>query len=236
MDNFHQGGKYSSQIAIQQAKLNREENFTDQNNLSISSLQTDYIDLDRRSDSGKNSEKANIVQTKCTFCGGSNHSAEKCFKRIKKDKEKACTAGHPKNKRTERMLHKCLKCGAEDNLISKCPNPPKYNDKWKNQVRFSEIGNRASQKECDGSDNNNYQRIYTYMACMSENDECSSRDLSNSSQLTNCILYSGETCYMTPHVSNFIPGSLEDTDKHIDVADGYHVTAKQKGQARIKIV
>ena len=40
---------------------------------------------------------------------------------------------------------------------------------------------------------------------------------------------------MTPEVSDFIPGLLEDTDKHIEVADGHHVTAKQKGQVRIKI-
>ena len=35
---------------------------------------------------------------------------------------------------------------------------------------------------------------------------------------------------MTPEVSDFIPGLLEDTYKHIEVADGHHVTAKQKGQ------
>ena len=40
---------------------------------------------------------------------------------------------------------------------------------------------------------------------------------------------------MTLEVSNFIPGSLEDTDKHIEVADGHYVTAKQKKQARIKM-
>ena len=34
---------------------------------------------------------------------------------------------------------------------------------------------------------------------------------------------------MTPNFKDFIPGSLEDTDKHIEVADGHHVTAKQKG-------
>ena len=38
---------------------------------------------------------------------------------------------------------------------------------------------------------------------------------------------------MTPEVSDFIPGSLEDTDKYIEVADENHVTAKQKGQVRI---
>ena len=40
---------------------------------------------------------------------------------------------------------------------------------------------------------------------------------------------------MTPEVSYFIPGSLEDTDKHIEVADGHHVTAKQKVQVRIQM-
>ena len=30
LDNFHQGGKYSAQIASHQAELRREENFTDQ--------------------------------------------------------------------------------------------------------------------------------------------------------------------------------------------------------------
>ena len=39
---------------------------------------------------------------------------------------------------------------------------------------------------------------------------------------------------MTPEVSNFILGSLEDTDKIIEVADGHHVTSKRKVQVRIK--
>ena len=40
---------------------------------------------------------------------------------------------------------------------------------------------------------------------------------------------------MTPQVSDFILGMLEDTDKHIEVANRHHVTAKQKGQAQIKM-
>ena len=37
LDNFHQGVKYSAQIAIHQAELRREEKFTDQKSLNISS-------------------------------------------------------------------------------------------------------------------------------------------------------------------------------------------------------
>ena len=40
---------------------------------------------------------------------------------------------------------------------------------------------------------------------------------------------------MTPEVTDFIPRSLEDTNKFIEVADGYHVTAKQKRSVRIQI-
>ena len=75
LDNFRQGGKYSAQIASHQVELRREENFTDQKSLNISSLQTDYLNLDSSSGFGRNSERANTVQTKCTFCGGNNHSA-----------------------------------------------------------------------------------------------------------------------------------------------------------------
>ena len=40
---------------------------------------------------------------------------------------------------------------------------------------------------------------------------------------------------MTPEVSYFIPGSLKDTDKDIEVAYGHHVTAKQKVSVRIQM-
>ena len=40
---------------------------------------------------------------------------------------------------------------------------------------------------------------------------------------------------MTPEVSDFTPGLLVHTNKNIEVADRHHVTAKQIGQARIKM-
>ena len=70
---------------------------------------------------------------------------------------------------------------------------------------------------------------------MYRNDERASEKYGDSSQLTNWILDSGATCHMTPEVLNLIPGSLEDTDKYIEVADRHHVTAKQKFQVQIKI-
>ena len=76
LDNFHQGGKYSAQIASHQAELRRKETFTDQKSLNISSLQTYYLNIDSSSGFEKNIERANTVQTKCTFCRGTNHFAE----------------------------------------------------------------------------------------------------------------------------------------------------------------
>ena len=70
---------------------------------------------------------------------------------------------------------------------------------------------------------------------MSGNNECPSGNFCDSSQLTNWILDSEATCHMTPEVSYFIPGFLEDTDKHVELEDRNHVTGKQKGQVQIKV-
>ena len=67
MGNFQQGGKYSDQLASHQVESMKEENFTDQKSLSLSSLQTGYLNLDRSSGFGRNNERANNVQKKCTF-------------------------------------------------------------------------------------------------------------------------------------------------------------------------
>ena len=40
---------------------------------------------------------------------------------------------------------------------------------------------------------------------------------------------------MTPQVSDFFPGSLEYTYKHIEVADEHHIMSKQKGKVQIKM-
>ena len=108
LDNFHQGGKHSAQIAIHQAELRREEKFIDQTSLNISSLQTDYLNIDSSSGFGRNSERANTVHTKCTFCGGTNHSTEMFFKRIRQEKEKARAAGNSDNRQTEQTSRKCV--------------------------------------------------------------------------------------------------------------------------------
>ena len=135
LDNFHQGGKYSAHIASHQAELRREEIFTDQKSLNISSLQTDYLNLDSNSGSSRNSERAHFVQTKCTFCGGNNHSAEKFFKRIGKEKEKARSVDVTYNRHMVRPHQKFFICGSEYHMIAKCPKPLKDNKKRRKQVR-----------------------------------------------------------------------------------------------------
>ena len=97
--------------------------------ISISSLQTDYITIDSSIGCANNSQRVNIVQTKCIFLGYANNSTEKCFIRISKKKQKARAAGDLDNRRTERMPWKYFRCGPEDHLISKRTNPPKDNEK-----------------------------------------------------------------------------------------------------------
>ena len=70
LDNFHQSGKYSAQIASHQAELRREGKFPDQKTLNISSLQTDYLNFDSSSSgSSRHNDRADYVQEKCTFYG-----------------------------------------------------------------------------------------------------------------------------------------------------------------------
>ena len=73
------------------------------------------------------------------------------------------------------------------------------------------------------------------MERVSGNDESPSRDIGNSLQLTNWILYSVAMCHMTPQVQDFIPDSLEDRDRHIEFVDGHNNMAKKKGQVQIKM-
>ena len=68
---------------------------------------------------------------------------------------------------------------------------------------------------------------------MSTNEEGTGRDFGYSLQMTNWILDSGVTCQITLEVSDFIPGSLLETEKYIEVADWHFVTAKQKGRVCI---
>ena len=73
------------------------------------------------------------------------------------------------------------------------------------------------------------------MARVFGNDKCPSGNSSDSLQLTNWIWGYLATCHMTPEVSGFIPGPLEDTDKHIEVAGRHHVMEKHEGQVEIKM-
>ena len=68
------------------------------------------------------------------------------------------------------------------------------------------------------------------MALVSGNDQCPSGNFGDSLQLNNWVLDSGVTCHMTPEVSDFIQGSLENTDKNIELADRHHVKVKLKVQ------
>ena len=115
-------------------------------------------------------------------------------------------------------------------MIEKCPKPPKYNEKRRKKVSLNEKGNRA----CDNSEDKYDHKIYTYMARMSSDDKHKSGKYGDSLKLTNWILDSEATCHMTPEVMEFILGSLEDTEKFIEVADGHHVTAKQNNSLRIQ--
>ena len=145
------------------------------------------------------------------------------FQKDQTRKGKSRAVGISSNRNLECLPRKCYRCGSEDHIIAKCPKPTKDNEKQSKQVRFNEKGNRA----CNNGENTDNLKIYASMARMSSDDERKSVKYGDSLQLTNWILDSGATCHMTPEVSDFIPGSLEDKDKYIEVVDGSHGETKR---------
>ena len=73
------------------------------------------------------------------------------------------------------------------------------------------------------------------MEYMCYNAEIHRRNYGDISQLTNFILYSGATYHTTPEISDFIPGSLLETETYSKVSDGNFVAAKQTGQVQIEM-
>ena len=91
----------------------REETFTDEKSLNISSLQTDYLNLVSSSGFGINSERAKNVKKNCTFCGGTNHSAENNSKGLDRKRKKLVRLGiqttDERNRHLENVLDVDLK-------------------------------------------------------------------------------------------------------------------------------
>ena len=71
------------------------------------------------------------------------------------------------------------------------------------------------------------------MARMTSNVENPRRDFGDSSQLTNWMLDSGAMFHMTQYISGFIPGTMMEREKYIEVADSDFVTEKQTGEVQI---
>ena len=124
---------------------------------------------------------------KSTICALSNHYVEKCFKNIRKEKEKTRSAGTSSNKHSEPPTRKCFRCGSEDHLIAKFPKPPKDSEKRRKSDKYKGKGNSAK----DNSDDDNDLKVYASMARMSNDDVRENKDYGDSSQLTNWILDSG---------------------------------------------
>ena len=90
----------------------------------------------------------------------------KCFKKIRKEKEKAHYAGTLSNKSSYCPDQKCFRCGSEDHLITKCTKPPKDSEKRRKSNKAKEKGNSAK----DNRDDDNDLKVYASMARMTNDD------------------------------------------------------------------
>ena len=71
------------------------------------------------------------------------------------------------------------------------------------------------------------------MAHMSSNEERPRRYFGDISQQKEWILDSGAISPMTPDISDYIPFSLVERDKYIEVSYGHFFTAKKTGEVQI---
>ena len=98
------------------------------------------------------------------------------FQNIRKEKEKARSAGTLSNKNSDRPARKCVRCGSEDHLIAKCIKPPKDSEKRRKSDNSKEKGNSAK----DNSNDDNDLKVYASMARMSSDDKRESKDYGDS--------------------------------------------------------
>ena len=82
----------------------------------------------------------------------------------------------------------------------------------------------------NSTDKSESQKIYASMSHMSSNAKIPKRNYGDSSQMINLFFDSGATCHMTIYISDYIPVSLAERDKYIEVPDGDFATVKQTGQ------
>ena len=183
----------------------------------------------------KNNEGEFFSQSRWSHCGCS-HPTEKFFKQQKKEKGYKKPPFNPHNSNNNRnecngrKPNTCFRCGSEDYFIKIFPKPDTSDNKvhWNTEklktcaYRLTKI-DKTSENITDESES---QKIYTSMARMYSNEESHRINYRDSSQLNNWILDSGDTCNMIPDISDFIPVSLLETDKYIEVAYGHFVTAK----------
>ena len=199
LDNLHQVFKIFCSNSQPPGRVKEKNVFTDQKYLSISSLQTNYLNLGSSPGFGKIVKEKTLFRKSAPFVEVLITLRKILSKRSDRKKENFRAAGHSDNRQTERPPPKCFICGYEDHLIAKCPNPPKDNQKRLNQVRYNGKGNCTHDKGKNNSD----QKIYTSKAHMSGNGKFPCGNFSDSSQLTSWFLNYGETCHMTPEVSYF---------------------------------
>ena len=156
---------------------------------------------------------------------GVSHPTKKLFKQQRNNKgnnKSTFNSRNSNNRHTEHNGQKpntYFKCGLEDHFVANCQKP----DTLENKVNWNMENpkNRAYRyMEMDKMSDNSmyqseYQKIYMSMAPMYSNAEGHIIYFEDSLQLSNCIIYSGDTCHITSEISYFILVSLVETDNYM---------------------
>ena len=94
---------------------------------------------------------------------------------------------------------------------------------------------KVDKKSENSTEKSKSHKIYLSMALIYSKKESLRRDFGDSSKMTDWVLDLGVTFHIKPEISDFVPGSLVEMDKYIEVADVHYVTEKNTGQVQISI-
>ena len=175
--NFHQGGKYSAQIARHQRELRREKIFIDQKSLSVSSLQTNYLNLDSSSSFEGKVKKQKLFRQIALFVEVLINLQKNVSKGLDRKRKNLVRLVIRTTDEQNGHLGNVLDVDIKITYLQNIQSHQKILKNGKRKYVLIKKINRV----CDNGINNSDKNIYASMARIYGNDECPGRNFGDRS-------------------------------------------------------
>ena len=126
---------------------------------------------------------------------------------------------------------RCYKCNNMGHYANKCPLKQQHKD-----IMTKEKVNSTNTREIV-LNNNSSDDVHVNMVQISnvgQKTKVSHTDVPLPHDLYNWVMDSRATCHMTPYQTDFLPDSVNQIKKIVEIADGYNVPANLSGTVLIK--